>query len=111
MTDQLETTLARITNASLGYEDHGLLTSFLMLEYAETGARIGGTGQGFGGYSLGGKYTNRWVMGVLDATGAKDWSEVKGKLVWATHTWTKVHSITGIDTGSTFDPTTWKDKE
>lgn len=106
----LERSLARIKQVTLGIEDHGILTSYLHLEYAEPGQKIGGTGQGFGGYGLGGEYTALWIEGVLKAVGVDEWSKLVGKLVWADHEQVKVHRIVGVDTGIEFDPTKWKER-
>lgn len=106
-----ETRLARIDKATLGIEDHGFLTSFLFLTYAYEGEKIGGSGQGFGGRVLGGEYTDLWVRGCLDAVGVGDWSQLPGQMVWATKDWERVYSITGLNTGKTFDPSEWKRKE
>lgn len=105
-----ERKLARIRSATLGFEDHGILTSFLNLEYAEPGRRIGSTGQGFGGYGLGGEYASRWIEGVLTAVGVTDWADLPGKMVWADAEHVKVHRIVGLDTGKEFDPTLWSEE-
>lgn len=99
-----EVTLARIRETTLGFEDHGLLTAFLHLEYADKGGKIGGSGQGFGGRILSGEFTDYWIRGVLTAVGVNDWSMLPGRMVWADHDWDAVHTITGLDTGKTFDP-------
>lgn len=105
-----ELKLAKVTSATLGIEDHGFLTSFLFLDYADVGRKIGGSGQGFGGRALGGAYTDRWVRGVLDALGVDDWSKIGGQYVWVSSQWDKVHYIIGVETGIKFDPSEW-DKE
>lgn len=103
-----ERTLARIEKATLGYEDHGLLTSYIFLEYAQAGQRVGGSGQGFGGRILGGHFTTHWIKGVLDAVGVDEWSKIEGQWVWALHEPTKVLEITGLLTGKTYNPDTYK---
>ncbi len=39
---------AKIEKTTLGFEDHGIMTLFIYLDY-------GGSGQGFGGYGFGSK--------------------------------------------------------
>jgi hypothetical protein len=106
-----ELQLARIKSTTLGREDHGMLSSFLHLEYAKVGEKVGSSGQGFGGYVLTGDYANMWLEGVLDAVGVGDWKDLPGKWVWATTTHMKVLTITGVTTGVTFDPTKWANNE
>lgn len=79
--------IAKIAATSLGYEDHGILTIWLHLDY-------GGSGQGAGGYALDGfdKELNvrvpsvecgRWVAGVIGACGVKKWEDVAGRTIIA----------------------------
>lgn len=79
--------LARIESTMLGYEDHGILTAFVHLDY-------GGAGQGAGGYSLD-SYSDTegrrvahagcgaFIAGVLQAVGVRQWEDLKGKHVYA----------------------------
>ena len=80
--------IAKIEDAFLGYEDHGILTIILTLRYG------GGSGQGAGMYALdqydedaghrvGHRSLGDFVIGVLRATGSRNWSEVEGKTVFA----------------------------
>lgn len=98
-----EPQLARITKATLGFTDHGILSSFIMLEYGYPGAKLGGSGQGFGGYALGGGYGERWIKGILNAVGVDDWSKLEGQMVWVDAEHSKVYAITGLETGKSFD--------
>ena len=75
----METTNATIGKTLLGYEDHGMLTAFLMLDY-------GGSHQGFGGYSLGGQKWDSVACGyqlrrILETVGVETWQELVGKHV------------------------------
>ena len=97
------TTLARIREVDIFIEDHGMLTSFLYLDYAEPDSTLGASGQGFGGYVLGRK-TSEWIEGCLKATGVYHWHELVGQYVWAVYSPSKVLRITGIRSGKTFDP-------
>jgi hypothetical protein len=79
---------AIITATTLGVEEHGIMTSFLYVDY-------GGVSQGFGGYTLdappgyAGVASTRqahrafgcWVKRVLDITGAEKWEDVKGRVI------------------------------
>ncbi len=62
---------ATIKEVKLGFEDHGILTSYVILDY-------GGSGQGLGGFCLGGEYTDYWVRGILESLELKDWNDLVG---------------------------------
>lgn len=70
-----EEKIAKITSTHLGYEDHGIPTFWLHLDY-------GGSGQGFGGYDL-----RHWGIDVLfevmKACGVDSWEKVNGRTVIA----------------------------
>lgn len=71
----METVNAKITEASLGFEDHGILTILLTLDF-------GDSMQCFGGFQLSNPYDlHRWVTGLLDVFNARDWKDLKGKYV------------------------------
>lgn len=74
MTDD-EVLLGRIKKTTLGFEDHGIFTFNLDIEF-------GGTGQGFGGTCLGGPYTDYYIRRILGAVGADSWEDLPGKVVW-----------------------------
>lgn len=71
---------AKIKSTMLGYEDHGILTCFLMLEQD-------GSGQGFGGYRLDAPhnkpsiFTDFWIKKILWVVGVDKWEDLKGKYV------------------------------
>ena len=74
---------AVIKGASLMIEDHGILSSFLTLDY-------GGSGQGFGGYFLYSPsawkeqdkgWTGHFIWRVLETVGVEDWSQLKGEVI------------------------------
>lgn len=80
-------TIARIRSTMLGYEDHGILTAWLDLDF-------GGSGQGAGGYGLDeyDKELDRrvahaacgaFIAGVLSACGVQSWEKVAGRTVFA----------------------------
>lgn len=71
---------AKIKSTMLGYEDHGMLTCFLMLEQE-------GCGQGFGGYRLDAPknaHSNMgtfWIKRILQTVGVSKWEELSGKYI------------------------------
>ena len=85
MSEQYTEKIAKIERVSLGYEDHGIFTCMLHLDF-------GGSGQGAGGYALdafdeesgqrrGTAYGMEWIIRVMRACGVDEWSDVKGKTV------------------------------
>ncbi len=99
--------LAKVKSVTLGYQDYGILTSFLYLEYATPDYKLGSTSQGFGGYGLGGSYAHDWIEGVLRVCGVQSWDEVPGTWLWVEATRMKVISIKGVESGKTFNPSKW----
>ena len=68
---------AKVDSVSLGREDHGIMTSFVTLDY-------GHSCQGFGGWGLSEPpYLFAWITEVLRVAGADDWKKVPGKYVRA----------------------------
>lgn len=66
--------VAKITRTHLGYEDHGILTGVLDVDY-------GGASQGVGGYailSLAGPYIER----TLKACGVRRWEDLCGRTIF-----------------------------
>ncbi len=70
-----EKVLGKIVSTSLGYEDHGIFTFILMFDLEHCH-------QAFGGYSLGGEYTDHVIQGILDATGKDKWEDLEGAICW-----------------------------
>ena len=64
---------AIIKSTHLGYEDHGLLTCWLMLEQP-------GNAQGFGGWSIKSN-AGFWVDRILGVVGVDSWEKLPGKHV------------------------------
>lgn len=81
--------IAKITNTMLGYEDHGIFTCSLTVNY-------GGSGQSIGGYCLdepvrregefigrfGTAYGMEFVARVIKACGVESWEQVKGRTIY-----------------------------
>lgn len=83
--------IAKIRRVKLGWEDHGIFTCSLDLDY-------GGSGQGAGGYGLdeprkgedgehlgrfGTAYGMEWIIRLMRACNAEDWRDVEGTTVIA----------------------------
>lgn len=84
--DTDETKNARIARTTLGYEDHGIMSVWIHLDY-------GGSGQGFGGYALDtplrdstGKFLKRigtafgmdFIMCILKTLDVPTWEKLPG---------------------------------
>jgi len=79
-------TNAVITNVSITNDDHGLLSAWLTLDY-------GGSGQGFGGYSLylpktfthhkdsKGNYAGLFIWRCMEIGEVSEWSQLVGKSI------------------------------
>lgn len=67
--------IARIDKTFLGFEDHGIFTATLSLDY-------GGSGQGTPGYALA-AHAHDFIVGILRATGVDSWEKVQGRTVLA----------------------------
>jgi hypothetical protein len=78
MADTEHREIAKITATHLGYEDHGIFSADISLDY-------GGAGQSAGGYNLGGPtgFGIAFIKGILGACGVQTWEEVKGRTVFA----------------------------
>ena len=63
-----------IVDTFLGVEDHGILTSYVFVQF-------GGSHQGYGGYGLDNRYCAAWIKGVCRAVGVDNWKDLKGKYV------------------------------
>jgi hypothetical protein len=77
--------IGKIRKTMLGYEDHGIFTLSLDMDY-------GGTEQGAGGYCLdqydksverrvGTAYGHEFIIRTLKAVGARKWEDVAGKTI------------------------------
>lgn len=79
---------AKIKSTRLGFEDHGIMTFFLDIEYSKC------SGQGVGGYSLCEPYKindkiHRYgtangmdlIMRILNVVGVQSWEDLPGKYI------------------------------
>jgi hypothetical protein len=78
--------IAKITSAFLGWEDHGIFTCVLMVDY-------GHSGQGIGQYALDGyddesgrrigtAFGTEFLMRLMRACGVQDWNKLVGRTVY-----------------------------
>lgn len=77
---------AIILNTSITNDDHGMLSAWLHLD-------CGGSGQGFGGYSLyrpksfkhhtvaGPNYAGHFIWRVMEVAGVSQWDQLPGKTI------------------------------
>jgi hypothetical protein len=99
---------AVIEGAVITNDDHGVLSAWVHLDY-------GGSGQGFGGYSLYlpksfdnhdklSGYAGHFIWRVMEVTGVSEWSQLKGKTVRVKASQGKVEAIGHIVKDDWFDP-------
>lgn len=96
----IETKNAVILSASIGFEDHGILTAYLRLDY-------GGTHQAFGGYNLqakGGNYAGVFIARTLRVIGVDSWDQLPGKTIRVRCEYTNAHAIGHIVKDDWFNP-------
>lgn len=95
--DKIETKNAKIASTTLGYEDHGVFTFYLGLDY-------GGSGQSAGGYALdeydriketrkGYPHAIDLLSGILNIVGVDSWEEIKGQHIRVRASYGKVYAI------------------
>lgn len=98
---------AVIESAIITNDDHGLLSAWLMLDF-------GGSGQGFGGYSL---YlpknfkhhklespAGHFIWRVMEVAGVSKWDELKGKTIRVKGNHSTIEAIGHIVKDDWFNP-------
>lgn len=74
-TDDLFTReIAKIERTHLGFEDHGILTGILRVNY-------GGAAQGIGGYTIT-NVAGDYIARTLKACGVQTWEELRGRTIY-----------------------------
>jgi hypothetical protein len=99
---------AKITRTELCFEDHGIFTCYIYLDY-------GGAGQAFGGYALddydekldrriGSRYGIEFLMKLLYTVGVSSWEQLQNRYVRVKADFNKVHAIGHTKENKWFDP-------
>lgn len=84
--------VAKIERTHLGFEDHGILTGVLHVNY-------GGAGQGIGGYSIA-DFAGDYIKRTLKACGVNTWEELRGRTIYVlTDARRRVVGIENLPTG------------
>lgn len=98
---------AKIRSVNLGFEDHGILTCWLNLDYGDGGA------QGFGGYGFSHRPKDKhigapdlagYILGILTTLGVDLWEKLPGTVIRADSDHGKVYRIGHALKNRWFDP-------
>lgn len=73
---ELQKTLAKITRADIGMEDHGIYGVNIDFDY-------GGSAQGTGWYSISNESGGPLIEAIMEAVGVRRWDQMVGKTVFA----------------------------
>lgn len=103
-----ETKNAVIESATITNDDYGLLSAWLHLDY-------GGSGQGFGGFSLylpknfthsnnQKNYAGHFIWRVMEVAGVSEWGQLRGRTIRVRAEHSRVHAIGHIVKDDWFDP-------
>lgn len=85
--------VGKIVNSFIGFEDHGILTVSLTIDF-------GTSVQSSGTYNLGpanGNAASKFIAGILNACGVSDWEKIKGSIVNVIYT--SEPSLTALPVG------------
>lgn len=99
---------AVVRSATLGVEDHGILSSFVNVDRQDGGS------QGFGGLGLYLppdfahhkllSHAGHFIFRVLQIAGAEDWKDLPGKTMRIMATWDRIYAIGHIINDDWFMP-------
>ena len=97
---------AVIKKTFLGFEDHGIMTCMIDLDYGSCSM------QGFGGYAFSGStaFGMQFIMAVLNVVGVDSWEQLVGKHVRVQAHSAKVEQIGNILDDRWFNPTELAEK-
>ena len=100
----METKNAIIESAYLSVADHGQLSAWIYLDY-------GGSGQGFGGWSLYNpefphvpNYAGLWIWRTLEVAGVGKWENLKGRTIRVRGNLERIEAIGHIIKDLWFEP-------
>jgi hypothetical protein len=86
----MEKRIAKINNADIGFEDHGIFTVFIDLSYGDksfqgiSGYSLSHSAKGSTGYlTIGEPKGIDFIMGIMKACGVDVWSKMKGRTIYA----------------------------
>lgn len=88
---------ATIERVTLGFDRGTIPCAWVFLDY-------GGSGQGFGGFCLGGPFTHAFVFGILETLGVEKWEDLKGVSCRVEQDHGGVHRIGHFLKDKWFDP-------
>lgn len=107
MSEDIQIQNAIISSVSINDGDRGLLTAYLYLDY-------GGSGQGFGGYTLYLpksfthhqllSHAGHFIYRCMEIGGVSKWEDLKGKTIRVKSEHSKVHAIGHIVNNDWFNP-------
>jgi len=69
--------LAKIKSTFLGYEDHGIMTAMMQIDYEESG-----NSQGIGGWTLNNAKGIQFIIHTLKTTGVGCWEKLPGTMIY-----------------------------
>lgn len=96
---------AKIIDTTLGIEDHGIMTALIQVQYS------GSSVQGFGGYTLTGKYAYEWLKRIFETLEVSEWEKLKGTYCRVEQDLGKIHKIGHLLEDKWFNPSEeWKDQ-
>lgn len=86
---------AKITSTTLGFEDHGILTAYIHLNYGSSGQSFGGFGFGptKSEFETNNGFGASFIATVLDIVDVDKWENISGRAVRVIHDHERVYAI------------------